>query len=360
MQHSRVVLIVVGIASASLASVTVALQALHAAARHDRLATHVSRAESSHSAGDLARAVDEYRAALQLDRSHIEARRALALSLVELGRLSEGESYLRDLLRQDPIDGLLNRGLARIHVATGQIDDARVAYHRAIYGEWPDDRAAERIDTRFEFIDFLADHEAREEVLAELLRLRSELPPGRTAAVRRTADLLSRQGADALAIDMLRTATISSPRDVDLLAHLADLQAAQGLAADARTTLRRALAIEATPELTARLAIAERVLEIDPTLPNLGLVSRTRRARVILSAVFDETAACAAVPSVAPVRMVAAARLRRRATADAERAEAELDLAARLWTGAPGCHGASPEARALTQVLNRVDANTRR
>ena len=357
MRHSRVVVLMVVVAGAILVSLTVLLQSLHASAKHDRVASHIARAQAARSRGDLLAAVDEYRAALQLDRVVLEARRALALALVELGRLGEGESYLLDLLRQDPTNGPLNRGLARIHAARGRTDLARASFHRAIYGEWPAERTEERVATRFEFIDFLTKNEAREEVLAELLRVRAELPSGQTAAVRRTADLLAAQGAGALAIDMLRTATLSSPRDVDLLAHLADLQITQGQTSDARATLRKALSIERTPELTSRLAVVERVMEIDPTLPGLGLVTRTRRARLVLSAVMRETEACAQTPAVVPLRADAALQLRRRASADAERAEAELALARRLWSAAPDCHSETPNARALMQVLTRVDAN---
>jgi tetratricopeptide (TPR) repeat protein len=357
MRQNRVTLILVGAAAALLASLTVLLQSLHASAKHDRVSTHVARAQAAASMGDLERGVAEYRAALQLDRTSVEARRALALALVELGRLGEGESYLSDLLRDDPINGLLNRGLARIHVRRDRVDAARTAYHRAIYGEWPGELSKERIETRFEFIEFLTKHEAREEVLAELVRLRAELPSGQTAAVRRTADLLAAQGAGGLAIDMLRTAAVSAPKDIDLLAHLADVEIEHGRPTDARATLRRALALDRTPELTERLALVERVLEIDPTLPGLRLVTRTRRARLVLSAVQQQTEACATEPTVAALRTEAAQRLRRRATADAEDAEAELALAARLWAASPNCHADTPAARALTQVLNRVTAD---
>lgn len=359
MRQNRVVVVIVGIAAVILVSLSVLLQAVHASAKHDRVATHVARAKAARLRGDLPAAVDEYRAALQLDRGDVAARRELGLSLVELGRLSEGESYLADLLRQDPISGVLHRGIARVHAARGNVDEARAAYHRAIYGEWPAD-GGQRIETRFEFIEFLTTHQAREEVLAELLRLRAELPPGQTAAIRRTADLLVAQGVSALAIEMLRTATLSSPRDVNLLAHLADVQMEQGLTADARASLRKALAIERTPELTSRLALVDRVLEIDPTLPSLGLVTRTRRARLVLAAVVHETEPCAETPAVAPLRAEAAQQLRRRASADAERAEAELALAARLWSAGTDCHADTPNAHALAQVLTRVDASQQR
>jgi tetratricopeptide (TPR) repeat protein len=356
-RYSRVLIVIVGSAAAALVTLTLVLQSVHANAKDARVSAHMAQAGRAAADHDLERAVEEYRATLQLDRANREATQALALALVELGRLGEGETYLRDLLRADPTNGLLNRGLARIQARRGRSEEAHVAYHRAIYGEWPADRGAERIATRFEFIGYLTTLNAREEVLAELLRLRSELPSGQTAAVRRTADLLAAQGAGTLAIDMLRSAAASAPRDVDLLAHLADLQTDQGQPAEARATLRRALALERTPELTHRLALIERVLEIDPTLPGLGLVSRTRRARLVMSAVVRETAPCESDPAVAPLRADASRQLNRRATADAERADQELSAAAALWAAAPGCHRDTPDARALTQVLNRVGAN---
>ena len=104
--------------------------------------------------------------------------------MVALGHLGEGESYLRDLLRKDPTDGPLNRALARIHVARGRDAAARAAYQRAINGEWPGDGVTGRIETHFEFIDYLTRIGAAEDVLPELMQLRAELPPGHIAAAR--------------------------------------------------------------------------------------------------------------------------------------------------------------------------------
>jgi tetratricopeptide (TPR) repeat protein len=360
MRSTRLLLLLVVSAAAILTAATALLQTLHAATRDAHVRRHLDHARTARLQHDIARASDEYRAVLQLDRRHQDASRSLALALVELGRLAEGETYLEDLLRERPTDGLLNRGLARVHAARGADAKARTAYQRSIYGEWPDGAGEARIATRFEFIEYLTELNAREEVLAELLRVRAELPSRETVAVRRTADLLAAQGAGGLAVDMLRAAATVTPRDIDLLAHLADLQTAQAQPTEARATLRRALAIERTPQLTDRLALVERVLEIDPTLPGLGLVTRTRRARLVLSAVARETIPCDIEPAVAVLRTEASTALKRRASADAERAEEELALAARLWAAAPGCHRATPDARALTQVLNRVHASGQR
>lgn len=343
---------------AALSGATALLASFHRDVRAARTQRHLERGHALASSRQLASAVDEYRAALSLERDHFGAARALAFALLSLGRLSEAESYLRDLLRDRPADGALNRGLARIHAARGRDADARAAFQRAIYGEWPADTTADRIETRFELVEYLSGVGAREDVLAELLRLKAELPPGQTAAARRVADLLVRAGAEDRAIELLQAAAIAAPRDVELLMHTADVQAAGGRTADARATLRRALALEpGRGDLSERLVVVDRVLALDPTLPRLRLVARTRRARLVLAAVVEQVRTCRPDGDPpAPTLDEAAARLRRPARADAATAEEELALARRLWSAFPACHGASPGARALAQVLMRVAA----
>jgi tetratricopeptide (TPR) repeat protein len=318
---------------------------------------HLERGHQLVAHHELAAGTNEFRAALALERDHVEASRALALTLLSLGQIEEAESHLRELLGENPTDGPLNRGLARIHAMRGHDAAARIAYQRAIYGDWPGDGVAERNSTRFEFIDYLTKIGARDEVLAELLRLRAELPSGRTAAARRAADLLVERGAGDLAIETLRTAVLTAPRDVELLVHLADLQSNAGLVQDARSTLRNAVAIEpGRSDLSERLHIVDRILALDPTLPRLGLVTRTRRARLLLGQVVEGTQACDDDPPVKALRDVARQRTRARVRGDAEAAEEDLALAARIWAAAPACHASSLDAHAIGQVLQRITA----
>lgn len=340
-----------------LSAATVSLRSVHEHAREERIQQHVDRGHQAIAGDRLAAAADEFRAALTLDRDDVASGRALALTLLSLGRIEESESHLRELLRDNPTDGPLNRGLARVHVLGGRDAAARTAYQRAIYGEWPGDGVAERNATRFEFIEYLTKIGARDEVLPELLRLRAELPSGQTAAARRAANLLVEFGASDLAIETLRTTALTAPRDVELLAHLAELQADAGLVQDARGTLRMAVAIEPSrSDLGERLHIVNRILALDPTLPRLGLVTRTRRARLLLAQVVEGTQACDGDPAVKALRDSARQRLRVRARADAEAAEEDLKLAAGLWAAAPACQASSVDARAIGQVLQRVTA----
>jgi tetratricopeptide (TPR) repeat protein len=348
--------LVLGIVAAlvALASVTVLLKSLHAHVRDERVRHHMAEAQAYADATQYERAAAEYRAVLQLKRDDPAAGRALALTVLELGQLGEGESYLRDLLRRDPTDGPMNRGLARVHAARGRDAAARAAYQRAINGEWPGDAVSGRIETHFEYIDYLTRIGATQEVLPELLQLRAELPPGQVAATRRAAELLASRGAPDLAIETLNTAVLTAPRDVDLLAQLADLEVQVGRLNTARVTLQRAASIDRRRDIVAHLVVVDRVLALDPTLPRLSLVARTRRARLLLEAVMQETNACPSNSLLADLRRDAGARVRRRIGADAERAEEELALAGRIWAAAGECARTTPEARAISQILERV------
>lgn len=357
MSPNRLAISALIVTLALLSGATVSLRSVHEHVREARVRDHVERGQRAVAGQRLDAAVTEFRAALALDRDNVTAHRALTLALLSLDRLDEGESHLEELLRQHPTDGVLNRAAARIHAKRGRAVAARSAYQRAIYGEWTGDVVAERNRTRFELIDYLTSIGARDEVLPEVLRLRTELPSGRTVSARRAADLLVGFGAADLAIETLRTTALAMPKDVELLAHLARLQSDAGLVQDAAATLRRAVSLEpARADLDEQLRVVTRVLALDPTLPRLGLVTRTRRARLLLEQVVEGTRPCEGDPTVRALRLDAERRLRSRQRADAEAADEELAAAGRLWSAAPACQAGSIEARAIGQVLQRVGA----
>ncbi|HEY8535753.1 MAG TPA: tetratricopeptide repeat protein [Vicinamibacterales bacterium] len=349
-----IVIVVMGL----LAGVTALLASVHAERRAALAQAHRDRGDALVARGELAAAVVEYRSALALERGHLETGRALALALLQLGRVGEAEAYLTDLLRQDPTSGPLNLAMARVQALRDRHDPARAYYQRAIYGVWPDGAPDNRMAIRFELIEFLEDHGTREEVVAELLRLKAELPPEDVDGARRTAARLVNAGALDAAIQLLQATRAAVPDDVELLSDLAAAEAAAGRRAEAAGTLRRALAIgRDRADLRDRLHVIERVLALDPHLPRLRLAARARRARQVLAAVHAQTRACAnATPDAAAAAAEAEARLKRRPPADAEAAEAELTLAARLWRATPGCHDESVEARALAEVLGDTAA----
>ncbi|HEX7088017.1 MAG TPA: tetratricopeptide repeat protein [Vicinamibacterales bacterium] len=349
----RPLVVIVIVAIGLLAGATALLASMHAERRAALAQAHRDRGDALVARGELAAAVVEYRSALALARGHLETGRALALALLQLGRVGEAEAYLTDLLREDPTSGPLNLAMARVQALRDRHDPARGYYQRAIYGVWPDGAPNARIAVRFELVEFLEDHGTREEVVSELLRLKAELPPEDVAQARRAASRLVSAGALDAAIQLLRATRAEVPDDVELLSDLAAAEAADGRRASAAATLRRALAINGDrADLRDRLRVIERVLALDPNLPRLRLATRARRARQVLAAVVAQTRACAgSTPDAAAAATEADARLQRRASVDAEAAEAELALATRLWHATPACHDASVEARALAEVL---------
>ena len=161
---------------AALAGATALLGSVHGQLQASRMSRHLERAEALVAAHDLEAGIVQYHAVLELERDNAAARRGLALTLLSLERWAEAESYVRDLLQEDPTDGVLNRALARIQAARGEEEEARRAYQRAIYGQWPATAADERITARFELIEYLRRVARPEEVVAELLTLKAELP----------------------------------------------------------------------------------------------------------------------------------------------------------------------------------------
>jgi tetratricopeptide (TPR) repeat protein len=344
---------------AGLFAVTTALATIHRDAGLARATRHFAAGRAEELRGGLTAAVEEYRAALALNRDHLEAERSLALTLLSLHRLDEAETWFGDLLTQRPTDGAINRGMARLMAARGRQSDARDYYQRAIYGQWPDEFVDARVDTRFELVDFLRRSGSTDDVLPELLRLKLDTRDADAVVQRRLASLLIEADAPEDAVDVLRRTAARAPRDVALLTHLAEAESAAGRNRDARATLRRAIALEPSrSDLRDRLTVIDRVLRLDPTLPRLGLVERTRRGHRILAAVVAHVAGCAAADetTVAPLRARALERAATRPAADAQMAEDDLQLAEQLWAAAPVCHDETPAAQALTQVLRAVTA----
>ncbi|MGH8637268.1 MAG: tetratricopeptide repeat protein, partial [Burkholderiales bacterium] len=112
-RHRLVALVIAALAV--LATATALLASIHHEARDALVDRHFARGNALVEQGQPAAAIGEYRAALSLGRDRLAIERALALTLLSVGRISEAESYLRDLLLRDPVNGPLNRGMARVH-----------------------------------------------------------------------------------------------------------------------------------------------------------------------------------------------------------------------------------------------------
>jgi tetratricopeptide (TPR) repeat protein len=80
------------------------------------------------------------------------------------------------LLETDPTDAFASLILARVLKEEARYREAVSYFHRAIYGRFSDDPEGNRLKTRFELIDVLAERKSKEELLAQLLAVADEAP----------------------------------------------------------------------------------------------------------------------------------------------------------------------------------------
>ena len=121
-------------------------------------------------------AVEDYRSALMYSRDNSNIELQLAKALAAAGHLDEARTYLLRLWEGEPGNGTFNLELARLAADSGLTSEAVQYYHNAIYGQWDDDPARHRRQTRLELAEFLLKIGQNAQAQAELLALTSDLP----------------------------------------------------------------------------------------------------------------------------------------------------------------------------------------
>ncbi len=250
--------------------------------RYDRAEDHFQRGNRASRQGDNEEAAEQYRAALSFTPGDPKFRLALALALMDLGRLDEAEAHLGELREMDPTNGVVNLAMARIAVRQRKWDDAVLHYHRAIFGFWPDQPEQNRIQARFELVDLLSNHGRKKEALAELLELAGDAPDDPDTQ-RRIANLVLANGAPRNAADIFQSIVNNSPNDAAAWHGLGETQFLLGDYLSARNSFHRALRWNAKDEAARkRAAECDEIVSLDPTLPKLSSRQRYERARDLL------------------------------------------------------------------------------
>ncbi len=233
-------------------------------------------------AGRYEEAIQLYTAALALKREEERYLQALALVLVKAGRTEEAETYLQQLLRTDPANGIANLMLARIYAGRGDMELAVQYYQRAIYGLWPENPLQRRIETRFELIGLLEKNGELRAMEAELLRLLEEIPED-PEIKKRVGRLFLAAESYANAAKVFTEVTRANPRDAEAFAGLGDAEFAMEHYFSARTAYARALALN--PDDTrsrAQYELATEVIRLNPMLRGLGSYTRLRRSQILV------------------------------------------------------------------------------
>jgi thioredoxin-like negative regulator of GroEL len=117
--------------------------------------------------GRMTEALDSLRTAHALERSNEQYELGLTEALIATGKISEAEPLMNEVLEGRSNDGQANLIAARLMIKKGEFREAEAYYHRAIYGEWPDNAPEHRIAARMELIQLVQAHGNQQDLLAE-------------------------------------------------------------------------------------------------------------------------------------------------------------------------------------------------
>ena len=350
------------LAMGGLFAVDLFLAGLERAERRSEARHFYEEAMSLARRGRRSQAVDRFHSAVAAERTNPVYQRALAAAMLAAGKVAEARVVAADRLQQEPTDAAASRLVARALVREGKRREAVSYYHRAIYGHWDQDPAGNRVQSRFEMVEVLAGLGAQRELLAELLPLQDEAPDD-LATRRRIAHLFVDAGAPSRAIEMLRAILREHGRDAATYAGLGEAELARGnyLSARAEFTAAAQLA-PGDSAIARRLALAQRVIELDPTRRGLRSEERYRRSVELLGLTIQAADSClgggnaGSNQAIVDSARAAVAAPRRRSSDRHEAVELNLDLAERLWelrrSACPTLPAAAEDPVAL--VLERV------
>ena len=316
-------------------------------------------------------AISSYRDALLYSRDDRTYRLGLSKALFADGKYSETENYLVELRVEDPTSGIVNHLLARLAARDGRTDAAISYYRTAIYGAWDEaeeDEAATRLRLRLELVDLLERAGREEQLTAEVVEL-AGMAPDDTAIRTRLARLLLHVGAYDRASSLFESLIAADPDNREALLGRADAEFELGNYLTARTHYNRAQ-LRGTDESTiARIALCNRIIELDPTRRGIRLSERFRRSGILVEMALSALSTCRnpagndlvgplpplpAEQAEATARAEGALRARRPGATDAD-VEANILLTEEIWDIArPLCETEDLPDEALLHVLAKL------
>jgi tetratricopeptide (TPR) repeat protein len=289
--------------------------------------------------GNHDQAIDRFESALAMTRDSQNYGLALAEAQFAAGRLTDAEMTVDDLLQRDSTDGPANLLLARIFVKEGKSSEATAYYHRAIYGHWQEGAAANQSKARFELIDLLARQnspESKQELLAELLPLETEVPDD-LATQKRIGHLFVVAGSPARAEDVFREILRREPQDADAYTGIGEAEFARGNYRTAKTEFLAALRLNPGSDETQRwLGLTNQVLDLDPMQRGVGVGDRNQRSLKLLELNVQLVTQCAVLNQSPELRSLIedaqkALNQPARNSRQAPAVERNIDLAEKLW-----------------------------
>jgi tetratricopeptide (TPR) repeat protein len=242
------------------------------------------KGEASYRSGDAAAALTNYRNALVYAPNNPQFQFHLAQALAGTGHGEEARSYLFNLLSESPGSGEVNLELARIAARQGSMPESLRYYHGAIYGVWDSDPIAMRWKLRRELSEYLLDHGAANQAVAEIMQLADNTPPDDITRLKIAGDLLSRAQLWGRALSTFRSVLTADKSDADALAGAgaASFEMFEySQAAEYFDRLPREKS--ADPKMAEMAATSRQVLAADPFASGLSPDEKARRAAAALS-----------------------------------------------------------------------------
>ena len=329
---------------------------------------HFAVAEGLLLEGENADAIKEYRNALSYTKEDPHYRLGLARALFEDGRYKETENHLVDLRGQDPTSGILNYLLAQLAVREDRVDEAVSYYRTAIHGRWEGETEDRRLALRLELVELLETSGQEQQLTAELVALAGIMPDDHEIQ-HRLGSLMLRTGLYDRASTLFQTLLAEDPQDHEALLGCGESEFQLGNYLTARTQYNRARLLHDDTTTNERIALCNRIIELDPTRRGISLSERFRRSRVLIERARAVTLACQnpsgdafVGPFVAmPVDLATALENADMALAEPpepttdEAVEANTLIAEELWKQAePLCKASSPPDPPLMHVMAKL------
>ncbi len=329
---------------------------------------HFAAAEGLLSQGEHADAIKEYRNALSYSKEEPHYRLGLARALFEDERYKETENHLVDLRGQDPTSGILNYLLAQLAAREGRVDEAVSYYRTAIHGRWEGETEDRRLDLRLELVELLEASGQEQQLTAELVAL-AEIMPDDQEVQHRLGSLMLQTGLYDRASSLFQTLLAKDPQDHEALLGRGAAEFQLGNYLTARTQYNRARLLHDDTTTNERIALCNRIIELDPTRRGISLPERFRRSRVLIQRARAVALTCQnptgdafVGPLVAlPVDLATAlenadkALAERTRRADDEAVETNTLIAEELWNQAgPLCKASSPPDPPLMHVMAKL------
>lgn len=304
-------------------------------------------------------AASRYQRAHSLVRNDPEYALGYGEALLAEGDLERAESTLREMLNQRPNDARANLLMARVLIALQRPEGADSYYHRAIYGLWPSDAAANQTRVRMELAEWLAQKHSNDELIAELLILQTAAQHD-PKMIRRSAELFLAAGSAARAAGQYEALIAKNPHDVAAYKGLGEVELQRGNDRAAQRALQKALEQDPSDkEVKRRIEMISAVTELDPTPRRLASREKYNRSMRLVSLASEALRACRTPESVAGETLLKEADQLKTKRIEGpitnEFSESRLKLAEDLWgTRLTACTSSPSEDDPLSWVMNRL------